>query len=65
MIFFSLLRWISVESTLFRTLPSFSAAVTVPAPVTTTSPICSGFATKAKSWVIKPGRSMISADCAL
>src|SRR5947208_1605733 len=36
---FSLLLRMSDESTLFRTLPSFSAVLVVPAPVTTTSPI--------------------------
>ena len=57
--FISLLRWISVESTLFRTLPSFSAADTVPAPVTTTSPSCMGLAASVKSCVTPPGVSVI------
>ena len=38
--------------TLFRTLPSFSVAVAVPAPVTTISPSCSGFAASTKSCVM-------------
>ena len=43
--------------TLLRTLPSFSVSVAVPAPVTTTSPSCSGFAARTKSWVTPPGTS--------
>ena len=40
--------------TLFRTLPSFSTSVAVPAPVMTTSPSCSGLFSRAKSWVMLP-----------
>ena len=59
---FSLLRWIKVESMLFRTVPSFCVSVAMPAPVTTTSPICKGFGMRAKSRVtLAPGSSAISA----
>ncbi len=63
--FISLLRWMSDESTLLRTLPSFSAADTVPAPVITTSPSCSGLAASTKSCVTRPEVSVISALWAL
>ena len=63
--FISSLRWINPESTWFRTLPSFSACVTVPAPVTTISPSCSGFAMRVKSCVTVPGEIVICTDCTL
>ena len=63
--FISLLRWMSDESTLLRTLPSFSATDTVPAPVTTTSPSCNGFAASTKSCVTPPGVRVSWALCAL
>ncbi len=63
--FHSLLRAIRSALTACRTLPSFSTSVAVPAPVTTTSPSCSGFAASAKSCVTAPGASVIWALCAL
>ncbi len=63
--FDSSLRWIRLESIWLRTLPSFSVCVTVPAPVTTTSPSCSGFAARVKSCVWAPGVSMICVLCDL
>ena len=49
----------SAASTALRTLPSFSACVTVPAPVTTTSPNRNGLGASRKSCVIVPGVSVI------
>ena len=49
---FSLERVMAVESTFDRAVPSFSAADSVPAPVTTTSPRRSGLTGSEKSWVI-------------
>src|SRR5689334_23284556 len=45
----------SSGDTALRTLPSFSTSVVVPAPVTTTSPSCSGLDSSAKSCVRAPG----------
>ncbi len=45
----SLLRAMSAESTLLRTLPSFSTEDSVPAPVTTSSPSWSGLGASAAS----------------
>ena len=59
--FVSPARWTRSASTWLRTLPSFSAAVEVPAPVTTTSPSCSGFAASVKSCVTPPAVSVICA----
>ena len=56
----SLLRWMSEESTLFRTLPSFSTSRLVPAPVTTTSPSCKGFGLSEKSCADSPSASVMS-----
>ncbi len=50
----SLLRAMSEESTLLRTFPSFSTSVSVPAPVTTTSPSWSGFGAREKSRLWSP-----------
>ena len=36
------------ESTLLRPVPSFSTSLTVPAPVTTSSPSCSGLSARAE-----------------
>jgi len=59
--FVSLLLRMSVESTLFRTLPNFSAELVVPAPVTTTSPSWNGFSARLKSRVMFPP---VSSTCA-
>src|SRR5688500_6590369 len=44
-------RWITPESTGVRTVPMRSAAVAVPAPVTTSSPSWRGLVTRVKSWL--------------
>ena len=59
--FDSLLLSICSAETVLRTLPSFSVAVAVPAPVTTISPSCSGFGARLKSWVTPPAASVICA----
>ena len=51
--------------TLLRTLPSFSVELVVPAPVTTTSPSCSGLAASTKSCVTPPAVSVTWALCDL
>ena len=63
--FVSLLLSICSAETALRTLPSFSGAVAVPAPVTTTSPSWSGFDARVKSCVTPPAASVICALCAL
>src|SRR2546425_11647617 len=55
--FCSLLLTIWSAGTLFRTLPSFSVVLVVPAPVITTSPSCSGFGARLKSCSMTPGLS--------
>jgi hypothetical protein len=57
---------IAAESTGVRTVPMRSACVAVPAPVTTTSPSCSGFAASVKSCVmVVPGVSVTCTDTGL
>src|SRR6476469_2109907 len=55
---YSLLRWIAVESTVLRPVPSFSTSDTVPAPVTTISPSWSGFSASLKSRFTVPAVSV-------
>src|SRR3954470_17880679 len=56
------LRTIESESTLLRPVPSFSTSLTVPAPVTTSSPSWSGLSARVKSWVTAPGLKSTWAD---
>ncbi len=53
------------DETLLRTLPSFSVELDVPAPVTTTSPSCSGLAASTKSCVTPPALRVTWALCDL
>ena len=63
--FCSLLCSIWSAETVLRTLPSFSVEVAVPAPVTTSSPSCSGLAASEKSLVMSPSVSCTVTVCAL
>ena len=64
-VFHSLARSMRSALTLLRTLPSCSTGIEVPAPVTTTSPSCSGFAASVKSRVTPPAVSVTWTVCDL
>ena len=56
----SLDRLIADESTELITVPIFSAVFEVPAPVTITTPSCSGLDSSTKSCVIEPASVMVT-----